>query len=41
LTSENISPKFLESILLLLRHSGFGSQKGKGGGYYLIKAQRD
>lgn len=36
--SENISLKFLESILLSLRNSGFlGSKKGKGGGYYLIK----
>lgn len=36
--SENISLKFLESILLILRKSGFlGSRKGKGGGYYLIK----
>jgi Rrf2 family protein len=36
--SENISVKFLESILLLLRHSGLlGAKKGKGGGYYLIK----
>ncbi len=36
--SENISQKFLESILLVLRKSGFlGSKKGKGGGYYLIK----
>ncbi|WP_034923585.1 RrF2 family transcriptional regulator [Gillisia sp. CAL575] len=36
--SENISPKFLESILLTLRKSGFlGAKKGKGGGYYLIK----
>lgn len=35
---ENISQKFLESILLSLRKSGFlGSKKGKGGGYYLIK----
>ena len=34
--SENISIKFLESILLLLRNSGFlGAKKGKGGGYYL------
>ena len=34
--SENISLKFLESILLSLRKSGFlGSKKGKGGGYYL------
>ena len=36
--SENIPHKFLESILLLLRKSGFlGSKKGKGGGYYLVK----
>lgn len=36
--SENISQKFLESILLTLRKSGFlGSKKGKGGGYYLLK----
>lgn len=35
---ENISQKFLESILLSLRRNGFlGSKKGKGGGYYLIK----
>lgn len=35
---ENISQKFLESILLSLRRTGFlGSKKGKGGGYYLIK----
>jgi len=34
---ENISQKFLESILLSLRKSGFlGSKKGKGGGYYLL-----
>ncbi|WP_418264015.1 RrF2 family transcriptional regulator [Flavobacterium faecale] len=40
--SENISIKFLESILLLLRHSGFlGAKKGKGGGYYLIKEPKD
>jgi Rrf2 family protein len=40
--SENISLKFLESILLLLRHSGFlGAKKGKGGGYYLIKESKD
>lgn len=40
--SENISIKFLESILLLLRHSGFlGAKKGKGGGYYLIKDPRE
>ncbi|UAB81513.1 Rrf2 family transcriptional regulator [Marixanthomonas sp. SCSIO 43207] len=36
--SENISQKFLESILLNLRKAGFlGSKKGKGGGYYLLK----
>ena len=36
--SENIPQKFLESILLSLRKSGFlGSKKGKGGGYYLLK----
>lgn len=35
---ENISQKFLESILLTLRKTGIlGSKKGKGGGYYLIK----
>ena len=35
---ENISQKFLESILLTLRRNGMlGSKKGKGGGYYLIK----
>ncbi|WP_411030380.1 RrF2 family transcriptional regulator [Spongiimicrobium sp. 3-5] len=35
---ENISQKFLESILLTLRRTGLlGSKKGKGGGYYLIK----
>jgi len=37
-TAENISQKFLESILLTLRKNGFlASKKGKGGGYYLIK----
>jgi Rrf2 family protein len=36
--SENISVKFLESILLTLKMSGFlASKKGKGGGYYLLK----
>ncbi|GGA64628.1 Rrf2 family transcriptional regulator [Flavobacterium palustre] len=40
--SENISIKFLESILLLLRNSGFlGAKKGKGGGYYLIKDPKE
>ena len=39
---ENISQKFLESILLTLRKNGFlGSKKGKGGGYYLIKEPID
>ncbi|AZJ31864.1 MULTISPECIES: RrF2 family transcriptional regulator [Tenacibaculum] len=36
--NENISHKFLESILLTLRKSGIlGAKKGKGGGYYLLK----
>jgi len=36
--SENISVKFLESILLSLRNAGvLGSKKGKTGGYYLLK----
>ena len=40
--SENISQKFLESILLTLRKSGFlASKKGKGGGYYLLKEPKD
>ena len=40
--SENISLKFLESILLTLRKTGFlGSRKGKGGGYYLLKDPKD
>jgi len=40
--SENISIKFLESILLSLRKAGFlGSKKGKGGGYYLLKNPSD
>lgn len=35
---ENISHKFLESILLTLKKAGLlGSKKGKGGGYYLRK----
>ncbi len=39
---ENISQKFLESILLTLRKTGIlGSKKGKGGGYYLIKAPKE
>ena len=40
--SENISRKFLESILLTLRKNGvLGSKKGKGGGYYLLKDPKD
>ena len=40
--SENISLKFLESILLTLRKNGLlGSKKGKGGGYYLLKEPND
>nr|WP_299384999.1 Rrf2 family transcriptional regulator [Allomuricauda sp.] len=39
---ENISQKFLESILLTLRRNGFlGSKKGKGGGYYLIREPKE
>lgn len=39
---ENISQKFLESILLTLRKAGIlGSKKGKGGGYYLFKDPAD
>jgi Rrf2 family protein len=35
---ENISQKFLESILLSLKKTGIvGSKKGKTGGYYLLK----
>jgi Rrf2 family protein len=41
-SSENISLKFLESILLTLKKAGFlGSKKGKGGGYYLLKGAKD
>lgn len=40
--AENISQKFLESILLSLRKAGFlGSKKGKGGGYYLLEKSRE
>lgn len=36
--AENISKKFLESILLTLKKNGIlASKKGKGGGYYLLK----
>ncbi len=39
--AENISQKFLESILLSLRKAGYlGSKKGKGGGYYLLERTR-
>ncbi len=35
---QNISHKFLESILLTLKKQGvLGSRRGKGGGYYLLK----
>lgn len=38
----NIPKKFLEQILLELKHAGYlGSQKGYGGGYYLKKAPED
>ncbi len=41
-TSENISKKFLESILLSLKKSGIlASKKGKGGGYYLSQNPDD
>jgi len=40
--SENISLKFLESILLTLRKNGLlASKKGKGGGYYLLKEPKE
>lgn len=40
--AENISVKFLESILLTLKKAGIlGSKKGKGGGYYLLKDADD
>lgn len=40
--AENISQKFLESILLTLRKAGYlESKKGKGGGYYLLKEAKD
>lgn len=36
--AENISRKFLESILLTLKKNGIlSSKKGKGGGYFLLK----
>jgi len=40
--NENISKKYLESILLSLRKSGIvNSKKGKTGGYYLLKSPKD
>ncbi|MAX70171.1 MAG: transcriptional regulator [Flavobacteriaceae bacterium] len=40
--SENISKKFLESILLTLKKNGIlGAKKGKGGGYYLLKSPEE
>jgi Rrf2 family protein len=40
--SENISKKFLESILLTLKKNGIlASKKGKGGGYYLMKKPKE
>ncbi|KAB1063474.1 RrF2 family transcriptional regulator [Salibacter halophilus] len=39
---ENIPQKFLESILLDLKNAGIlSSKKGRGGGYYLIKAPEE
>jgi len=38
-TEENISRKFLEAILLQLRHNGIvGSKMGPNGGYYLLQS---
>ncbi len=40
--SENISQKYLESIMLILKKAGFlSSRKGKGGGYYLRREASD
>ena len=40
--SENISKKFLESILLILKKNGIlDSKTGKGGGYFLLKSPSD
>lgn len=40
--AEHIPRKFLEGILLELRKEGvLASKKGRGGGYYLIKAPSD
>ncbi len=41
-SSENIPRKFLEVILLELKHNGvLQSRKGKGGGYWLSKAPEE
>jgi len=41
-TKERIPKKFLEQILLDLKHAGYvGSQQGYGGGYYLKKAPKE
>ena len=41
-SEENISQKFLESILLQLKKAGYlSSKKGKGGGYYLLKTAEE
>ncbi|MBP9602001.1 MAG: Rrf2 family transcriptional regulator, partial [Lutibacter sp.] len=40
--AENISKKFLESILLILKKDGIlSSKKGKGGGYFLVSHPKD
>ncbi len=40
--SENISQKYLESILLSLKKAGvLSSKKGKQGGYYLLKPSNE
>lgn len=40
--TEHIPQKFLEAILLELKHEGvLESKKGKGGGYYLVKNPDD
>ena len=39
---EHIPKKFLEQILIDLKHAGFvGSKRGFGGGHYLIKKPKD
>lgn len=39
---ENISHKFLESIMLQLKKAGYiGSKRGKGGGYYFKKEPQE